>query len=84
MLLISGWICSVIFPASSICGVMSSDIPEKSVPNVGAPGVIVCGLVAVAGVTILGVTLIMTLSSEPILRTAFWLFVAAIRGLDST
>ena len=79
-LLIDGWMCSITLPASSICGVTSSAMPEKNGCKV-TDGV-ETELVAVDEVL---VDMPVTYSSSlPTLSTAFWLLRVAMRGLDRT
>ena len=78
--LTEGLTCSVTMPWSSICGVTSSEMPEKKGCSV-SDGVVTLPL-AVAVVVVS--TLVTKKSSVPTRRTAFWLLTAATRGDDRT
>ena len=78
--LTEGWTCRMMLPASSIWGVTSSTMPEKNGCTVMVGEV--CE--APALVTVFVVMLVTKNSSVPTLSTAFWLLMAAMRGLEST
>src|SRR5258706_10888233 len=75
--------CSVMLPASSICGVTSRTMPEKYGENCGVASALVTAPVVtlVTGIT---ETFETKSCSSPTLSTAFWLLSVATRGLDST
>ena len=77
-----GWTCKVMVFASSICGVTSSAMPEKNGVSVSVGNVVVPLLLLVPAVIVPPATFVTKYSSTPTLRTAFWLFKVAIRGLD--
>src|ERR1039458_5720298 len=81
-LVTNGWICSAIFPLSSIWGVTSSEMPEKILLMFGAT---VVGTISPA-VFDPGIVVILVTKgwSVPTLSTAFWLLSVATLGLDRT
>src|SRR5262249_60330408 len=82
--LTDGWMCRMIWLFSSIFGVTSSTMPEKKGCTVtvgtGVPVVVPAAVAMVVADWIL----VTKNSSVPTLSTAFWLLIAATRGLEST
>src|SRR5690606_36145819 len=76
-----GRTCRVIWSLSSICGVTSSEIPEKNGVRVMSRS---GAVVPPASEVVVVDTSVTKNSSVPTLITAFWLFKVEIRGLEST
>jgi hypothetical protein len=76
----AGCTCRITLPASSICGVTSSEMPLKNGCKVRDGEL----LLLVPLLVVVVVTPVTYSSSEPTFSTAFWLFSVAMRGLLST
>ena len=80
----AGWMCSVMKPSALMLGVTSSEIPEKNGCNEMVGVVVPVPLPVPVPVLLVVDTLVTKKSSVPTFNTAFWLFMVAMRGLDST
>ena len=78
--LTAGCTCSVMKPLESMCGVTSSEMPLKK----GCTVMLGLLLVVLPTGDVVVDTLVTKKSSVPTFSTAFWLFMVAMRGLDST
>ena len=72
--------CKVMSSSALICGITSSDTPEKN----GVNSTLLCWLTSPVVALVSEDTSVIKYSSVPTLITAFWLFIADTCGLDST